>query len=362
MSDCDPHFTSMFTQELCQTLSINQNISTAYHPQTNSQSEWTNQCLEQYLHIFIDYHQNNWVSLLLLAQYTLNAWPNTTTKKPPFKLLMGYIPQVHQTSHPFKPPTLEQCLATLTQAKWEVAEALRKAAYLQLSTHFEPYQVGDKVWLEGCNLTTTHPTAKLAPRCYGPFPITCVISQTSYQFKLPPQWKIHNVFHATLLTHYKETALNGGHYQEPTLELINGQLEWEVERILRVRRRHNQLQYLVRWKGFSNTHNSWEPINHLHTDQLIQDFYKSHPSAMGNPSPHTITIWWTIMSTPNSPAIQPSELPALAYPPSPQPLMVPPHLKDQIQDPLESLTLKEHLGNPAPEEFLFWTPPHLQLP
>ena len=120
--------------------------------------------MEQYLRIFINYHQNNWAPLLPLAQYALNAWPNATTGKPPFEVLMGYVPQVHQTARPFKSPTLEQQLLALKQAKQETATALRKAADLHLLSHFKPYQVGDKVWLEGHNLTTTHPTAKLAPR------------------------------------------------------------------------------------------------------------------------------------------------------------------------------------------------------
>ena len=139
-------------------------------------------------------------SLLPLAQYTLNAWPNATTKKAPFKLIMEHIPQVHQSACPTKSPTLEVRLQQMKQACQDAKEALQKAADLEVPTCFEPYQLGDKVWLEGCNLTTTHPTAKLAPRCYRPFLITHVISHTSYQLKLPPQWKIHNVFHTTLLT------------------------------------------------------------------------------------------------------------------------------------------------------------------
>ena len=209
ISDRDPHFTSTFSRELCRTLGITQNISTAYHPQTDGQSERTNQRLEQYLRIFIDYHQQNWASLLPLAQYTLNVWPNATTKRAPFELIMGHIPRVHQSARPFKSPTVEARMQQMKQARQDAKEALKKAADLEILTRFEPYQLGDKVWLEGRNLTTTHPTAKLAPRCYGPFPITRVISRTSYQLKLPPQWKIHNVFHATLLTPYKETALNG---------------------------------------------------------------------------------------------------------------------------------------------------------
>lgn len=124
-------------------------------------------------------------------------------------------------------------------------EALQRAADVQAPAHFKPYQTGDLVWLEGHNLNATHSSSKLAPRHYGPFPITCVISHTSDQLKLPPQWKIHNVFHATLLTLYKEMSLNGQCYQEPTPDLIDGQPEWEVESILQVRKCCNQLQFLI---------------------------------------------------------------------------------------------------------------------
>ena len=298
ISDQDPHFTSTFSRELCCTLGITQNISTAYHPQTDGQSERTNQQLEQYLRIFIDYHQQNWASLLPLAQYTLNTWPNATTKKAPFELIMGHIPRVHQSARPFKSPTVEARMQQMKQACQNAKEALKKAADLEVPTCFEPYQLGDKVWLEGRNLTTMHPTAKLAPRCYGPFPVTRVISRTSYQLKLPPQWKIHNVFHATLLTPYKETALNGSRNQEPTPELIDGQPEWEVEQILRVRRYRCQVQYLIRWKGFLEAHDSWEPAANIHADELIQEFYKRYPKAIRNTITQTpIIIRRTIMST-----------------------------------------------------------------
>ena len=210
--------------------------------------------------------------------------------------------------------------------------------------------MGDKVWLKGRNLTTTHPTAKLAPRHYGPFPITRVISRTSYQLALPPQWKIHNVFHATLLTPYKETTLNGSRNQEPAPELINGQPEWEVEQILRVRRYQRQVQYLIRWKGFSEAHDSWEPASNVHADELVKEFYKRHPKAIRNTTvQNPIIIRTTTMST--TPLIErltdaPSPLPladCLSSPTTSTPLSLAEHLADDPSYILASPTTTEEV-------------------
>jgi hypothetical protein len=95
ISDRDPRFATNFTKELCHILKIRQNISTAYHPQTDGQSEQTNQWLEQYLRIFVNHCQDDWVRWLPIAQYVHNAWPSATTKSPPFELIMGYIPCAH---------------------------------------------------------------------------------------------------------------------------------------------------------------------------------------------------------------------------------------------------------------------------
>jgi transposase InsO family protein len=346
ISDRDTRFTSKFFTELCQLLSINQNVSTAYHPQTDGQSERTNQRLEQYLRIFGDYHQNDWAQWLPLAQYTLNAWPNATTKKAPFELIMGHIPRVHQTTRSSLSPSVDTRLQHIAEVRKEAAEALRKAANIEIPSKFIPYCVGDRVWLEARNLNTTHPTAKLAPRRHGPFLVTSVISRTSYRLKLPAQWKVHNVFHASLLTPYKETALNGGKYQEPPPDLINGQPEWEVDQILGARKRRNQLQYLVRWKGFADAHDSWEPLTHISADHLIAQFYKTHPKAIRsttykNPTTNPVTIRRIIMSTPentssiNSP---PLTLEERITDPSSPPLL------ERISEPPSPIPLHERLG------------------
>jgi len=321
ISDRDPRFMASIIQELLRILSIQHNPSTAYHPQTDGQSERTNQRLEQYIRIFTNYHQTDWRQWLPLAQYALNAWPNATTKKAPFELIMGHIPRVHQTTRTTSSPPLNDRLATIDQARKEAADALRKAQSLEVPSNFTPYYAGDRVWLEARNLNTTHPSAKLAPRRYGPFLVTAAVSRTSYRLKLPQSWKIHNVFHATLLTPYKETPTNGSRYQEPVPELIDGQPEWEVEQILGARKRRQQLQYLVRWKGFSDAHDSWEPLAHINADQLIKEFYQNHPNTVRSitykdstlPSSTPITIRRTTMSNAStSPSQSPANNPAPA--------------------------------------------------
>jgi hypothetical protein len=163
ISDRDPHFTSIFTKELCQLLQINQNISTTYHPQTDGQSECTNQWVEQYLQIFTNFQQNDWVSWLPLAQYAHNSWPNATTKKAPFELIMGHIPRVHQTTRTSTSPSVETHLQHVTEVWQQAVEAIRRSQELitRTPTHFIPYCVGDKVWLDAKNLNTSHPSAKL---------------------------------------------------------------------------------------------------------------------------------------------------------------------------------------------------------
>ena len=146
---------------------------------------------------------------------------------------------------------------------------MHKSHALPLTSKFVPYCVGDKVWLDAKNLHTTHPTAKLAPKRYGPFLITAALSHIAYWLKLPATWKVHNVFHALLLTPYKETSTNGKEYQEPTPDLIDGQPKWEVEHILGARKRCQQLQYLVRWNRFSEAHDSWEPLANLNADNCL---------------------------------------------------------------------------------------------
>ena len=108
ISDRDPRFTSRLAQELCKILNVQQNISTAYHLQTDGTSKRTNQSLKQYLCIYCSTQQNNWHTYLPMAQYTKNSWLSATTKKTPFNLLIGYMPSVHQPERKSSILTLDE--------------------------------------------------------------------------------------------------------------------------------------------------------------------------------------------------------------------------------------------------------------
>ena len=140
------------------------------------------------------------------------------------------------------------------------------------------FNEGDQVWLEGRNLKTHHPMAKLAPRRYSPFPIAKKLLPVTYRLTLPVAMKIHPVFHVDLLTKYRETNAHGPNYERPLPEMIEGEPEWEVEKIInsQLHGRYKKLQFLIRWKGFPPSEDSWVPELDLSTPDLIEDFYTTH--------------------------------------------------------------------------------------
>ena len=113
ISDRDTRFTLKFAKGLCEALRIHQNISTAYHPRTDGQSERINQWLEQYLWFYCDERQDNWHKWLPIAEFAHNSWPNVTTKKSPFDLIMGYTLTLEWSSEPSPVPSVTTRLSEL---------------------------------------------------------------------------------------------------------------------------------------------------------------------------------------------------------------------------------------------------------
>src|ERR1700751_1546323 len=182
ISDRDTRFTSHFAKEVCAQLEIKQNISTAYHPQTDGQSEKTNQHVETALRIFCNHQQNDWADYLLIVQYMLNARVSETTKKTPFELWMGYIPRAHQPERASALQRVEWNETRFKEVRNQAQEAMKTAQHLgEKKGTFTPYQKDDRVWLDAKNLKTMHPTTKLRPLRYGLFKVTEVISPVAYR-------------------------------------------------------------------------------------------------------------------------------------------------------------------------------------
>src|SRR5258708_4671426 len=141
------------------------------------------------------------------------------------------------------------------------------------------FKVGDQVWLDAKNLCLPYQTTKLAPKRYGPFRITKEISPVAYQLTLPASWTIHDVFHALLLVPYQENAVHGPNFSKPPPDLVQGTEEYEVEHLVnhRCHGRSRMLQYFVKWKGYPESDNTWEPLQNIHAPELLKKYHQRYP-------------------------------------------------------------------------------------
>jgi len=192
--------------------------------------------------------------------------------------------------------------------------------------------MGSKVWLEGTNLKLpSNITPKLSPRRYGPFKVVSQISKVTYKLELPSTWKIHDVSHTSLLTPYKETDQHGPNFLEPPLEILDGEPEWEIQKILKERSfgRWKKKQYLVRWKDYLPAYDSWVNTKDLHALELLSDFQSTsssirtlpfNKSPPACPTRHSIPLLSTPLSirsvtssetSPSGPAISSTSSPQL---------------------------------------------------
>ncbi|XP_061628312.1 uncharacterized protein LOC133477511 [Phyllopteryx taeniolatus] len=139
------------------------------------------------------------------------------------------------------------------------------------------YKVGQTVWLSFRDLPLQTESRKLTPRFIGPFPITELINPTSVQLKLPQALKIHPTFHLSLLKPVSTCALSPSAVPSPqTPRVIDNPPACTVSRILDVRPRGRDYQFLVDWEGYGPEERSWNSCKLILNDSLIRDFYAAH--------------------------------------------------------------------------------------
>ena len=180
-------------------------------------------------------------------------------------------------------PSLTERLAKLTSTRREVLAAHELArAHMQrhLRSKFTPFKEGDKVWLEATHLHFPNRPRKFSPKREGPFTITKVLSPLTYQLKLPDQWRIHPIFHASLLSPFRETTTHGPAQSEPPPDIIDNHEEYEVEAIHSHSGKGKRRKYWVKWKGYSEADATWEPISNLtHISEMLSQYNKQHKIA-----------------------------------------------------------------------------------
>ncbi len=211
ISDHDPQFTSNFSKTICKALGIQQNLSTAFHPRTDGQTEQMNAWIEQYLRPWTTGQQNNWAKLLPIAEFAHNSWKNNMTRHSPHELLIGTRPQVNIQLIDGNTPAADVRLKELEEARQEVQKSLEAQQSQRDNRRMMEMKVGNRVWLEGKNLHIIG-ACKLLLQRYRPFTIIKWIGPMAYKLELPTLMKIHDVFHIDLLMPYKETEQYGTPY------------------------------------------------------------------------------------------------------------------------------------------------------
>jgi len=209
VSDRDSHFTSEVWGEFLRLLGIRPRMSTAFHPQTDRQTEHLNQTIEAYLRAFVAKEQNDWVSLLPMAEFTYNNSVTTGNGMTPFFANYSFLPAAINppTKGPLNPASTiyTHWMQTVHEDSWQGLEAAQK----RMRRYTDParknplaYQIGDLVMLNGRKIKTHRPTKKLDHKNHGPFQVEKIVSPLAVRLTLPRKWKIHNVFHVSLLEPY----------------------------------------------------------------------------------------------------------------------------------------------------------------
>jgi hypothetical protein len=284
-SDRGSQFISHFWRRLLQTFGTSVNLSSAYHPQTDGQTERVNQILEQYLRCTVSYQQEDWVDFLAMAEFSYNNSVHASTKVSPFFANYGFHPRF-SISIPATSvnPSAETRARALHDVHRDLSLELRAAGdhYKDQADRHRlaapTFAIGDMVWLLRRHIATTRPCAKLDYKRLGPFRIIEQINPVAFRLALPPTFRIHDVFHVSLLELYHPSRIPGRQPPPPPpVELSTGE-EYEVDQILDSRYRRRQLQYLVLWKGYPISDATWEPITHLqNAPEAIHDFHQRYP-------------------------------------------------------------------------------------
>ena len=285
ISDRDSIFMSKFWKSLFTSLGTKLSPSSAYHPQTDGQTEIANRKVEEMIRAFANFRKDNWDEHLVDFEVAYNSAVHSTTLCTPFFINYG----IHPRTIPLETlatdnPTVDEFLqATVSSAKFSVEnihlQNERMAEYANRSRRDHQFKVGDYVWLSTKNLSIEDGSGikKLHPKFCGPFLIKEKINDVCFKLELSEAMRakrIHDSFHVSLLKPYEEDPFKRSEVKKPEILFPDGHVEYEVENILSHRTRQGKIQYLVKWKGYPDHENTWEVEENLENCSEILHKYQ----------------------------------------------------------------------------------------
>lgn len=214
--DRGPQFISNFWKRFLELLGSRRALSSGYHPETDGQTENINQTVQQYLRMFISYRQDDWTKWLGLVEFAYNNSVHASTRVSPFYATFGRHPHFDVNMPTYtevpaaeKQAELIQKIHTELKSEIRLAQKTQKRYADQHRREQPKYQLGQKVWLLTKNLRSERAKKKLDQVKAGPFEITEVINDVTIRLNLPPRYRMHPVFHNSVIERFEEDPFPG---------------------------------------------------------------------------------------------------------------------------------------------------------
>jgi len=271
VSDRDAIFLSTFWQSLFTTLGVDLHLSSAYHPQTDGQTEVVNRCLEQYLRCMCQQNPKEWLKWLPLAEYWYNTSFHSAAQLTPFEVLYNQPPPCHlpylpgESDHIMVDRSMQAKEAMIKQLQQNLLRAQHRMKMLadQHRTEKE-MRIGDWVWLKLQPYRQTSVASrgnmKLGPKYFGPFMILDKVGPVAYKLALPPEAMIHSTVHISQLKSF-HGQLPHQPYIPEWMRGVDAEPALIPYKILarRMVKRQNRpaVQYLIQWKHHTEEQATW---------------------------------------------------------------------------------------------------------
>ena len=290
VSDRDTKHTSKFWSTLMSLLKVSRSMSSAYHPESDGQTEKTNRTLEDLLRHYVAYDQKDWDMWLPIVEHTYNNTHHASIKMTPYYCDLGrnISSAIEPSQGSVTNEAADQLHKRLIEIKTRAIEGIKAAAehqqqYANKTRRDLEFTVGQEVLVDQRHINPhNYPTSakkKLANKFAGPYKIIKRIGQVAYQVELPPNIKAHNVFHIRVLKLYNKPDEPERQPPRPEPLIVNDEEEYEVEILLDKRTRHRRTEYLVKWLGYPVHESTWEPIKHLKNSQQFINDYERRQTA-----------------------------------------------------------------------------------